>query len=60
MSVSCFEELRNHVGHNIVCCEYTDENNYIYNVALECEDCNEVLISYDNDTEIGDIKEDIT
>ena len=33
-----FNELRTHVGHNIVCVLYGEQN-----VSIECEDCNEVL-----------------
>jgi phage FluMu protein Com len=39
-----YEELRRHVGHKIVCVMYGEEN-----VAIECEDCGEVLIDFDKD-----------
>ena len=48
MSAFNYEELERHVGHNIVCVRYTDENNVVYNVSLECEDCCEVLLDFDN------------
>jgi len=40
-----FEDLRRHIGHKIVCVMYGDDAE---NVSLECEDCYEVLISFDN------------
>lgn len=49
MSVYDYKSLRQHVGHNIVCVMYGDEKN----VAIECEDCNEVLIDYDNNNNIS-------
>jgi hypothetical protein len=36
-----YESLKNHVGHNIECVTYGDEN-----VSIECIDCNEVLIDF--------------
>lgn len=52
MSVSKFDELLEHVGHKIVCTAYTSENKEeIVNVAIECEDCNEVIIDYDKEEE---------
>ena len=44
MGVSNFEELSKHVGHEIVCVSYGNEN-----VSIECETCNEVLMDYDRD-----------
>lgn len=40
-----YKMLRQHVGHNLVCVMYGDEAN----VAIECEDYNEVLLDYDNE-----------
>jgi len=37
-----FDKLKNHVGHNIVCVNYKDQN-----MAIECETCNEVLVDYE-------------
>ena len=48
MSVSNFEELSVHVGHDIHCVHYTNEDGPV-NVALECWDCNEVLLDFDKD-----------
>ena len=47
MSATNYEDLKQHVGHNIVCVEYGDGEN----VAIECEDCNEVLLDYDREVE---------
>jgi len=42
MSAFSYESLKAHVGHQIVCVEYGG-----YNVAIECEDCCEVLLDFD-------------
>lgn len=39
-----FERLKNHIGHNIVCVYYGDKSNPA-DICIECEDCNQVLIS---------------
>ena len=39
-----YEKLKNHIGHNLVCVVYGDAENPT-NICIECEDCNEVLIS---------------
>ena len=54
MSVNSFEELRHHVGHKIVCVVYGDNNikgKVEMNCAIECEDCNTVLIDFDKEEE---------
>ena len=38
------DKLMRHRGHNVVCVSYGDWNNPA-DVCIECEDCNEVLIS---------------
>ena len=43
MSVLNYQELAKHRGHKIEVIGYYDEN-----VAVECEDCFEVLFDYDN------------
>ena len=48
-----FEKLKNHIGHNIVCVAYGNLNDPM-DICIECEDCNEVLIS----AESFDDKED--
>ena len=63
MAVHSYEELRQHLGHKIVCVGYdfTDRGKgqsgaYPFvEVAIECETCNEVLMSFDrNEQEVGD------
>lgn len=39
-----FNKLRPHIGHNIVCVSYGDQDNPA-DICIECEDCYEVLIS---------------
>lgn len=48
MSAFNYEELKRHVGHKIVCVAYGDPEEPA-NVAIECEDCGEVLLDYDRD-----------
>jgi hypothetical protein len=38
-----FEQMRSHIGHNIVCVAYGGEGTLV-NVAIECETCNLVLV----------------
>lgn len=38
-------KLMNHVGHNVMCVGYGDEE--IVNVSIECEDCSEALYELD-------------
>lgn len=51
MSAVSYEDLIAHKGHKIVCVTYESKSfpPHLppYNVALECEDCNEVLLSFD-------------
>jgi len=44
-----YEDLKRHVGHEIVCVTYGDGPNdqSPANVAVECETCNEVLLDFD-------------
>jgi len=54
MGAHSFDDLLHHVGHKIVCVTYeakagfgsVDEGD-IWNVAVECEDCNTVLMDYE-------------
>jgi hypothetical protein len=54
MSVANFHELKEHVGHKIVCVAYSENGGWqgdkYLNVAIECETCNEVLLDYDNES----------
>ena len=45
-----FEILKPHIGHSIVCVAYGDINNP-HDICIECEDCNEVLISAESSDE---------
>lgn len=47
MSAANFDELREHIGHRVVCAAYGPLHDPA-NVALECEDCSMVLLDYDN------------
>jgi hypothetical protein len=51
MSVNNYQNLRRHIGHRIVCVCYGcyGEAKDPENVAIECEDCGEVLLDYDKD-----------
>ena len=42
-----FNELKQHVGHKIVCVTYGDTEDPA-NVAIECESCHSVLVDYDS------------
>jgi hypothetical protein len=39
-----FERLKPHIGHRIVCVYYGDKEDPC-DVCIECEDCNEIIIS---------------
>ena len=56
MGAHNFRDLKAHAGHNIVCVIYGND----HNVAIECEDCNEVLLDYDKDEEYFDQRIAIT
>jgi len=50
MSCNNYEELKKHEGHKIACVTYkcqTPNGEKIYNVAIECETCNEVILDFD-------------
>ena len=38
------ERLKPHIGHHVVCVYYGDPNDPV-DICIECEDCNEVLVS---------------
>ena len=46
-----YKELKRHIGHEIVCVQYsaTLNDKEPQSVAIECETCNEVLISKDHE-----------
>lgn len=39
-----YTKLKEHIGHDIVCVAYGDINDPV-DICIECEDCNEVLVS---------------
>lgn len=49
MSVDNFDELYEHVDCRISVVTYTNEKNEVVNVAIECQDCYDVLIDYDKE-----------
>jgi len=52
-SAEAFKELREHIGHKIVCVGYGQDS--LANVAIECEDCDLVLIDFNHpDYELPD------
>ena len=52
MAVHSFTDLIQHVGHNVVVVTYGGAGNVSpLNVAVECEDCCEVLVDFDRDDE---------
>jgi len=47
MGVMGYGDLISHVGHKVVVVTYGEEGEIPVNVAIECEDCKEVLLDYD-------------
>ena len=41
-----YESLKAHLGHRVVVVSYGNPD--VWNVTMECENCNEVLLDYDN------------
>ena len=48
MGAHNFEDLERHLGHDIECVSYGSEG-VVWNVAVECVDCHEVLIDFDKE-----------
>ena len=46
MGAWSYKELKSHIGHNVVVVAYGEADDPA-NVAVECEDCGEVLFDYD-------------
>lgn len=45
-----FNKLSEHIGHNIVIVKYVvDEVSPAINISIECEDCAEVLIDFEEE-----------
>ena len=51
MSATNFKELYKHYAHNVVVAQYTGLDGEAVGVAIECEECKEVLLDYDNERE---------
>ena len=47
MACHSYENLRRHIGHRVVVVCYGWKGEDPQNVAVECEDCNEVILSFD-------------
>ena len=48
MSVLDFNDLLRHYGHEISVTKCEDLEGNIWNVAIECHDCSEVLLDFDH------------
>lgn len=46
MSVQNFTDLLQHYAHQVVVARYTDNEGKVQNVAIECNDCGDVLLEY--------------
>ena len=44
---ACYEELKRHIGHRIVVSAYGEIDDPV-NVAIECEDCAEVILDFNH------------
>jgi len=51
MGVHSFYDLVQHHGHNVVVVTYGGRGEDALNVAIECEDCCEVLLDFDKYSE---------
>lgn len=54
MSVHNYKELKQHIGHDIICVGYAlqdlqtgQRKSEWENIAIECETCNEVIMSFE-------------
>lgn len=47
MGAWSYDELKNHVGHDVIVAHYAGDGPFA-NVAVECETCGCVLFDYDN------------
>lgn len=62
MAAHSFDDLKVHIGHDVNVVEYQlvplFQNNgrygVVWNVAVECDECGEVLLDFDRPEEEGD------
>ncbi len=47
MSSSNFKELSWYIGHDVEVVRY-EKAGHVYNIAIECNDCGTVLLSFEN------------
>ena len=48
-TMSEFDDLYKHYGHEVVVAQYTGTDGEAVAVAVECNDCNEVIINHDKE-----------
>jgi len=46
---SIIDEIDKHFGHNVVVSWYVDDADNVREIAIECEDCYETLVSFARD-----------
>ena len=51
MSASGFSDLQPHVGHSVEVVAYSGHDGPPWGVAIECEECNVVLLDFDEGDE---------
>jgi hypothetical protein len=49
MSVETYKDLKQHYGHEVVVAQYTDSEGDAAAYAVECNDCDEVILNYDKE-----------
>lgn len=47
MGANSYKELRKHIGHKLECVCYGIPGREPANIAIECVDCKEVLLDFD-------------
>jgi len=53
MAIYNFQDLRNHIGHDIRCVGYGEVEPYhLWTVAIECKECGVVLVDLHEDERI--------
>lgn len=59
MAAHSYDELREHIGHRVVCVCYGEKGKDPANVAVECETCSTVLMDYNQgESDYDDGQED--